>query len=62
MTSLIEGMPRVIVEANNYGIPVVSYDSYISAKEIIIDGKSGSLVKPGDKNKFVAEMNLIINN
>lgn len=60
MTSTFEGMPRVIVEAYDYGIPVVIYDTYLSAKEIVIQGVSGELVPLGDQEQFTVKMEKVL--
>ena len=48
MSSAYEGFPMVLLEAVETGLPMVSYDCSKGPAEIIIDGKSGYLVKPGD--------------
>lgn len=44
LTSLIEGLPNVLVEAQAMGIPVVSTDAG-GARETFVDGESGILVE-----------------
>ena len=44
LTSLIEGLPNVLIEAQAMGIPVVSTNAG-GANETFIDGKSGHLVR-----------------
>lgn len=47
MTSLWEGLPRVVVQALATGVPVISYD-VAGTKEIVREGKNGFLVPSGD--------------
>ncbi len=47
LTSLWEGLPRVLVEARLAGLPVVAYD-IDGVSEVIQNGESGFLVAPGD--------------
>lgn len=49
LTSHYEGFGRVIVEANMAGVPVVSTNCAGPA-DIVVDGKTGFLCEPGDKN------------
>ena len=44
LTSLIEGLPNVLIEAQAMGLPVVSTDAG-GARETFVPGKSGYLVK-----------------
>ena len=48
MTSVFEGFPMVLLEAAETGLPVVSYDCPKGPSDIVEDGKTGFLVKPGD--------------
>lgn len=43
----MEGMPACVIEAGMGGIPVVSYE-VAGVPEVVIDGKTGFLVPPGD--------------
>lgn len=42
-----EGIPRVLMEAGAMGLPLVAFDSS-GCREVIIDGKNGILVSPGN--------------
>lgn len=61
LVSLTEGMPLVILEAYAYGRPIICYDSFTSAKELVIDEITGYLVKPMDIDSFVDKMEVIKN-
>jgi len=50
LTSLYEGFPNVLVEAASYRIPIISSNSNSGSKEILLNGKGGSLFKVRDFN------------
>ena len=52
MTSRYEGFPMVLLEAAAHGVPAVSYRCQCGPAEIIRDGESGFLVRPGDVDGF----------
>lgn len=43
MTSIYEGFPNVLVEANAYGVPVLVKNSDTGANDIVVDGINGFL-------------------
>lgn len=48
LTSLYEGLPTVLIEALACGCPVVATDCPAGPGEVLVDGKYGHLVAPGD--------------
>lgn len=48
MTSEMEGLPMVLLEAKSWGLPLVSFDIMTGPSDIIRDGVNGYLVKPYD--------------
>ena len=44
MTSRYEGLPLVLLEAKQYGLPIVSFNCPTGPSEIVLDGKNGYLV------------------
>ena len=51
MTSHTEAFPLVLVEAMNYGLPIVAFDSASGARVVLKD--IGSLIKNRNKEEFV---------
>lgn len=52
MTSRYEGLPMVLVEAQQQGLPIVSFDCKCGPKDVILPGRNGLLVKEGDVEGF----------
>ena len=48
LSSRYEGLPMVLLEAQAYGIPAVSFACQCGPKDVIVDGVSGRLVREGD--------------
>lgn len=61
LTSLWEGLPRVLVEARLAGLPVVAYD-IDGVSEVIQNGESGFLVAPGDLEAMAGRIVELLNN
>jgi Glycosyltransferase len=62
LTSRYEGLPMVLIEAQAYGIPAVSFDCKCGPSDVIADGVNGILVKEGDVEGFAAAMLSLLNN
>lgn len=48
LTSEREGRPMALAEAAGCGVPCVSFDLSAGVRELIDDGRTGTLVRPGD--------------
>ena len=59
LTSLREGLPRVVVESSLVGIPTVGYQVE-GISEIISDQKSGLVVPQGDLESLVLRINELV--
>ena len=56
MTSYYEGLPLVLLEAINYGLPVVSYDVPCGPKDVITDGQNGFIVPRCDEKELACRI------
>jgi glycosyltransferase involved in cell wall biosynthesis len=61
MPSLIEGLPGVILESFSNYLPVIAYDTG-GIKEIVINNKTGWLIKKNDEAQFLQAIKFSINN
>ena len=62
MTSIYEGWPMVIAEAQSYGCVPILYNSFGAANEIINYGKAGILISKNNLNEFVYQLSNLIEN
>jgi glycosyltransferase involved in cell wall biosynthesis len=62
MTSRYEGLPMVLLEAQAFGLPIVSFACKCGPRDIITDGVDGYLIEEGDKKLFTDKLVELINN
>lgn len=55
MTSRFEGLPMTLIEAQSFGLPIISYDCLTGPSEVI-SGNSGYLVENNNKNLFIENL------
>jgi len=60
LTSRFEGFPLVLVEAIQYGIPVISSNCQAGPEDIVIEGVNGYLFPEGDLESFVNILRKVI--
>lgn len=60
MTSRFEGFPMVLLEAQSFGLPLVSFDCETGPSEIIKNNENGILVKNGDQEAMAKSLMLLI--
>ena len=56
MSSRFEGLPMVLLEAQSYGLPIVSFDCDTGPAEVIDNGVNGYLVNPYDTFDFAMKL------
>lgn len=61
LTSRFEGFPMVLLEAQEYGLPVVAFNCMTGPSELIIDSSTGWLVEEGNIELFSESLNSAIN-
>lgn len=61
-SSRSEGFGMVLIEAQSYGIPVISFDCPVGPGEIIENGKNGILVENGETQKLAEAIKELIEN
>jgi glycosyltransferase involved in cell wall biosynthesis len=59
MSSLYEGLPCAVVEAMSCGVPVVA-TAVNSVPEIVVSGKTGLLVRPGDPKSLARALDFVL--
>jgi glycosyltransferase involved in cell wall biosynthesis len=61
-TSLFEGLPMTMIEAQTFGLPIISYDYDTGPSDIISDGIDGLLANVGDEDNFMNDIVQLCNN
>ena len=56
MTSVTEGLPMVLIEAQQYGCVPIAYSSFAALDDIINDGENGFSVKAFDQKEYVSKL------
>ena len=60
MTSHFEGLPMVLIEAQSYALPTISFDIATGPRDIIEDDKSGYLIKDNDLNEYANKLKTLM--
>lgn len=62
MTSRFEGLPMTLIEAQSFGLPIISYDIKTGPKDVISDNKDGYLIEEDNQKQFVEKFLELANN
>ena len=62
MTSVCEGLPMTILEAQQCGCVPILYDSFASARDVIVNEKNGILIENREKKTYVAKLKELMSN
>lgn len=61
MSSRFEGLPMVLLEAQSFGLPIVSFDCDTGPAELIEENITGYLVEPENIDELSLKINAMIN-
>lgn len=61
MSSRFEGLPMVLLEAQSYGLPIISFDCDTGPDELIEDNVNGYLVEPLNTHQLALALDKAIN-
>lgn len=53
MTSRFEGLPMTLIEAQSFGLPIISYDIKTGPKDVINNEEDGYLIENDNKELFI---------
>jgi glycosyltransferase involved in cell wall biosynthesis len=62
LTSQMEGLPMVLLEAKAHKLPMVAFDIQTGPSDIIRDNQNGFLIEPYNVKKMAEKINLLIEN
>ena len=54
-TARFEGLPMTMIEAQSFGLPIISFDYDTGPREIVSDGVDGNIVSQNEDNKMIED-------
>lgn len=60
MTSRYEGLPMVLLEAQAFGLPIVSFNCKCGPSDVVDHGKNGFLVEEGNVSAFASQLRKVM--
>ena len=61
MTSIWEGLPMTLIEAQHFGCVPIVYDSFASVHDIIHNGKDGYIIPLYDRETYTNQLEMMMN-
>lgn len=62
MTSIWEGLPMTLIEAQHYGCVPIVYNNFDALEDIITNSETGFIIKPNDTINYVSTLRMLIEN
>lgn len=62
MTSISEGLPMVLLEVMQLGIPCIAYETDSGVGDIIKNNENGFIIKNRDENKYINKLDTLLKN
>lgn len=62
LSSRYEGLPMVLLEAQSFGLPIVSFRCKCGPADIVTDGENGFLVEEGNIQELAKQMAVVMDN
>ena len=62
LSSRYEGLPMVLLEAQSFGLPIVSFRCKCGPADIVTDGVNGFLVEEGNIQELAKQMTVVMKN
>lgn len=60
MTSRYEGLPMVLLEAQAFGLPIISFNCKCGPSDVVDNGKNGFLVEEGNVSAFALQLKKVM--
>lgn len=62
MASKVEGLPMTLLEASEFGLVPIAYDTYPALSDVVQDGINGFCIPPYDSNAYINKIMYLVKN
>jgi glycosyltransferase involved in cell wall biosynthesis len=62
MTSVWEGLPMALLEAQQNGVVPIAFDNFSALYDVVDDGENGYIVTDNNENEFIRKLSTLMNN